>query len=151
MVLQQGQQNKVWGKASPGEIVTVRIDDQSHEATVDNKRHWSVMLEPLPVGGPYKLTVSSTNEITIEDVLVGEVWICSGQSNMEWSVDNTFDADLVKASANYPEIRMIKFPRLGSQEPVWTHESATWDVCSPQTVGTFSAVNFTKRSTFQLA
>ena len=142
MVLQQGQQNKVWGKASPGKKVSVRIHDQSQETTAGNEGLWHVFLEPLPVGGPYTLNITGSNEISIEDVLVGEVWICSGQSNMEWPVNLTYDADLVKAAANYPEIRMINFPNTGSQEPTWSHEDASWVVCSPNSVGGFSAVGY---------
>jgi len=142
MVLQQAQQNKVWGKADPGEKVSVQIHEQSLETTSDGAGLWSVMLEPIPVGGPYKLVIAGANEISIEDVLVGEVWICSGQSNMEWQVSNTYDADLVKAAANYPKIRMINFPNVGSQEPVWSHKDSAWAVCSPESVDNFSAVGY---------
>ncbi|MDC0937242.1 sialate O-acetylesterase [Pirellulales bacterium] len=142
MVLQQGQQNKVWGKASPDEKVTVRIGEQSHEVVADNDGLWSVMLDPLSAGGPHALVVSGSNEIRIEDVLVGEVWICSGQSNMEWPVSRCFDADLVKAGATTPNIRMINYPNQGTQEPVWSHDKVAWKVCSPESVASFSGVGY---------
>ncbi|WP_218932252.1 sialate O-acetylesterase [Adhaeretor mobilis] len=142
MVLQQGQQNKVWGKAEPGEQVTVKIHEQSQQTTANDAGLWSVLLDPLPVGGPYTLKVSGTNEISIDDVLVGEVWICSGQSNMQWVVNKVYDADLVKAEANYPRIRMINFPNVGSQEPVWKHDKAAWQLTTPESVGAFSAVGY---------
>ena len=142
MVLQQGQQNRLWGKATAGEKITVQIQDQSLTTSADDDGLWQVRLEPLPVGGPYTLNISGNNKISINDVLVGEVWICSGQSNMEWPVNLTFDADVVKAAANYPKIRMINFPNRGSQKPVWTHEGSAWSVCSPETVGGFSAVGY---------
>ena len=142
MVLQQKQQNKVWGKADPGETVSVKIHQQSHSTEADDQGLWSVMLEPLPVGGPYTLVLTGANQISIEDVLVGEVWICSGQSNMEFQVQNTYDADLVKAAANYPEIRMIGFPNTGSQTPIWSHPNSAWAVCTPASVGQFSAVGY---------
>lgn len=142
MVLQRDQENKVWGKAAPGEKVTVKINGQSHETTGDDAGLWDLMLEPLAVGGPHELVISGKNEIRIKDVLVGEVWICSGQSNMAWVVNNTYDADLTKTSANLPQIRMLTYPRVGSQEPVWTHDNANWQVCSADTVGKFSAVGY---------
>lgn len=142
MVLQQKQRNKVWGKADPGERVSVEIAGNSVETTAGDNGSWSVMLDPLPAGGPHALVIAGSNEFTLEDVLVGEVWICSGQSNMQWRVHNTYDADLVRAAADFPEIRMINYPNKGSQKPIWTHESSSWKVCSPSTVGHFSAVGY---------
>ncbi|QEG36266.1 sialate O-acetylesterase [Bythopirellula goksoeyrii] len=142
MVLQQKQANIVWGKSSPGEKVTVRIKDHEKQTTADEDGNWSVKLDPLDAGGPYELLVVGSNTITITDVLVGEVWICSGQSNMEWSVNKCSDSDLVKATANYPFIRMVNYPNKGSQEPAWTHLDAHWRVCSSETVGNYSAVGY---------
>ena len=142
MVLQRDQKDKVWGKASPGEKVTVTIDKQSHSATADDDGNWSVMLDPLTVGGPYTLTVKGKNEVEIDDVLVGEVWICSGQSNMQMSVNGSNDADLERAAAKNPNIRMINFPQIGSQEPIWTHDDRKWQVCTPENVGGWSAVGY---------
>lgn len=142
MVLQQKRQNKVWGKADPAEHVRVEIAGESVETTAGDDGNWGVMLDPLSAGGPYDLVIAGSNEITIEDVLVGEVWVCSGQSNMQWRVRDTYDADLVQAEADYPEIRMINYPQVGSQEPIWSHENSAWMVCSPATVGNFSAVGY---------
>lgn len=142
MVLQQGQKNKVWGKADPNEAVTVTIDKQTQKAAAGADGNWQVMLEALPVGGPYELKVSGKNEITISDVLVGEVWICSGQSNMQWSVNASNDPDLERAAAKFPRLRMINFPQVGVQEPIWSHDDRKWMVCTPQNVGNFSAVGY---------
>lgn len=142
MVLQQQQQNKVWGRANPGESVSVGINGSSKETTAADDGNWSVMLDPLQAGGPHELVISGSNKITVKDVLVGEVWICSGQSNMEWRVKDTNDADLVQAAAHFPKIRMISYPNTGSQEPIWTHDESTWMVCSSATVGEFSAVGY---------
>ena len=142
MVLQRSQANKLWGRAEPKEEILVSIAEQTHETTADDQGLWSVMLDPLPAGGPHELVVAGDNEIVLRDVLVGEVWICSGQSNMEWSVRNTDDADLVAAGANFPKIRMINFPNVGQQEPLFTHPKSSWMVCSPKTVGGFSAVGY---------
>jgi sialate O-acetylesterase len=142
MVLQRDQKNRVWGRAEAGEKVTVSIAKQSHQATADADGNWHVMLSPMSVGKPLELKVQGNNEVTFSDVLVGEVWICSGQSNMAMTVNSSNAADLERAAANFPQIRMINFPRVGTQEAVWTHEGSSWMVCSPETVGQFSAVGY---------
>ncbi len=142
MVLQQGQKNKVWGRAEAGEAVTVTLDKQSHKTTAGADGTWHVMLDSLPYGGPHTLTVKGKNEVKFDDVLVGEVWICSGQSNMQWSVNLANDPDLEKAAAKNPKLRMINFPQTGSQEPIWSHDDRQWQVCTPETVGAWSAVGY---------
>ena len=142
MVLQQGQQNKVWGLAEAGEVVTVAINGQSQTATAAADGTWHVMIDPVPVGGPYALTVKGKNEIKFSDVLVGEVWVCSGQSNMQWSVNNSNDPDIEKLTAKYPKVRMINFPQVGTQDVKWSHDDRKWMVCTPDTVGGFSAVGY---------
>ncbi len=138
MVLQQGQQNRVWGWAGVGEKVTVSIHGQSQSTTAGADGRWIVTLEPLPVGGPHTLQV---NDRKIEDVLVGEVWVCSGQSNMQWSINASNDPDLEKLAANYPKIRLISLPHVGTQEPQSDFKGA-WQVCSPESVANFSAVGY---------
>ncbi len=142
MVLQRDQPNRVWGRADANEKVTVKIADQTHEAQADKDGNWEVKLNPLAVGGPHELVIKGSNELKFEDVMVGEVWICSGQSNMQWSVNAAWDPDLESAAANYPNIRMINFPQVGTQEPIWSHDDRKWQVCTPQTVGSFSAVGY---------
>src|SRR6516164_1202902 len=143
MVLQQGQKNKVWGTADAGEMITVTIDKQKHTATAGADGKWQATLDPLAVGGPYVLNVQGKNsKATISDVLSGEVWICSGQSNMQWWVRTSNDPDLEKRAAKFPKIRMINFPNVGTQEPIWTHDKNKWMVCSPDTVSDFSAVGY---------
>ncbi|MFM7842675.1 MAG: sialate O-acetylesterase [Planctomycetota bacterium] len=141
MVLQQGQKNKVWGTAAAGEAVTVTIGDQSHQTKAEADGKWQVMLNALPVGGPHELTIKGQNEVKFTDVLVGEVWICSGQSNMQWSVNASNDPDLEKAAAKFPRLRMVNVPQVGTQEPQWNF-NGQWQVCTPETVGGFSAVGY---------
>jgi sialate O-acetylesterase len=143
MVLQQGIKNRIWGKAEPGEAVTVTLSGQKPQATVAAADGgWEVFLEPVQeYGGPHTLTVKGKNELAFQDVLVGEVWICSGQSNMQWSVNQSNDADIEKAAANFPDIRLISVPQVGTQEPKSNFEGR-WSVCSPATVGEFSAVGY---------
>jgi sialate O-acetylesterase len=142
MVLQRDQPNRVWGTADAGEKVKVTIGAQVHETTAGADGKWEVALTPLAVGGPLDLKIEGKNTVTITDILVGEVWICSGQSNMQWSVNASNDADLEKLSAKNSQIRMINFPQVGRQEPVWSHDDRRWTVCSPETVGGYSAVGY---------
>lgn len=140
MVLQQGQQNRIWGWADEDEKITVTIAEQSHSAVAKDGA-WTVTLEGLTMGGPYAMTIKGKNEIQFKDVLVGEVWVCSGQSNMQWSVAQSFDEDLAIRTAKYPRIRLISVPRVGTQEPQNDFQGQ-WELCSPDTVGGFSAVGY---------
>lgn len=141
MVLQQGQQNRVWGWADEGEEISVAICEQTQKAVADNDGKWMVKLEPLSVGGPHKLTIKGKNCIEFSDVLVGEVWICSGQSNMAWSVSRANDPGLESRAAKYPKIRLISVPQVGTQEPQ-DDFVGEWQLCSPETVAEFSAVGY---------
>jgi len=143
MVLQRDQANPVWGKAAAGEQITVSIGDQNHSATAGDDGAWKVKLTPLPAGGPHKITIKGNNssEVVLDDVLVGEVWICSGQSNMEWSVSQAFNGDLEALSAKNTNIRHISVPKVGTQEPQWTFDGA-WTVCGPDNAGQLSAVGY---------
>lgn len=141
MVLQQGQKNRVWGTAEPGEDVTVSIGSQTHAVKAGADGKWMVTLEPLAAGGPHAFTVKGKNEIKFADVLVGEVWICSGQSNMQQSVNGVNDPDLERATAKYSNIRLITVPNVGTQEPQ-SDFNGSWQVCTPETVGNFSAAGY---------
>lgn len=142
MVLQQGIRNKVWGKADPGEAVTVTLGGQSHSTTAAADGAWHVYLDPIQeYGGPHTLQVKGKNEVVFNDLLIGEVWVCAGQSNMQWSVNQCKDPDIEKAAATFPNIRLISVPQVGTQEPQWNF-NGTWQRCSPETVGGFSAVGY---------
>ncbi|NBW95860.1 MAG: sialate O-acetylesterase [Planctomycetia bacterium] len=142
MVLQQGIKNRVWGKADPGEAVTVTLGGQSKTATTAADGTWQVFLDPvMEYGGPHTLTVKGKNTVTFNDVLIGEVWVCAGQSNMQWSVNQSNDPDLEKAAAKFPLVRLVSVPQVGVQEPQWNF-NGKWAVCSPETVGEFSAVGY---------
>lgn len=142
MVLQRDQKNRVWGKAAAAEKVSVKIAGQTKDTTADANGLWQVELDPLPAGGPHELIIKGSNEIKIGDVLVGEVWICSGQSNMQWTVNNSTNADLERLAANNPKLRMINFPQVGAQEPIWEHKASQWKLTTPENVGGFSAVGY---------
>ncbi len=142
MVLQRDQKDRVWGTAEPGERVVVAVagQEKATEAAPDGK--WSVTLDPMPAGGPHSLSVSGKKDtVVFDDVLVGEVWICSGQSNMEWQVSSSNDGDIESLSAKYPKIRLISVPKNGTQEPQ-SDFKGKWEACTPETVKGFSAVGY---------
>ncbi len=141
MVLQREHANPVWGWADAGEEVAVVLGDQTHKATADADGKWRVVLDPLPAGGPHKIVVEGKNRVEIDDVLVGEVWVCSGQSNMAFTVNTAYASDLTKVTAHYPNLRMITVPRVGTQE-MKDDFKGQWKLCTPENVGSFSAVGY---------
>lgn len=138
MVLQRDATVPVWGWADPGEKVTVTIGGQVQAATADTAGKWMVKLSRLDRVVPPTLTVKGRNTITINDVLVGEVWLGSGQSNMAMTVARSQDFDTEKPAAVFPEIRMFKeeSPAAGTPQEMG---AGRWVVCSPETIGSFSA------------
>ncbi len=141
MVLQQGQPVPIWGWADAGEKVTVSLLGQTKSALPDAGGKWIVRLDPLQAGGPHTMTVAGTNSITLKNILVGEVWLCSGQSNMQMTVNNSNNAQEEIAAANYPQIRLLSVPCKGTQEPQQDF-NGQWTECSPKTVGSFSAAAY---------
>ncbi|MFT4734236.1 MAG: sialate O-acetylesterase [Algoriphagus sp.] len=142
MVLQQKQNNPVWGWAEPSEKVTVEINGQSHSTITNANGSWRVILRPIPAGGPYKMYIEGESSVFFfDDVLVGEVWICSGQSNMQWELKNTNSGELAIAAANYPNIRLITVPRVGTSETQDNFEGS-WEATSPETAADFSAIGY---------
>ena len=141
MVLQQGGPAPVWGTAEPGEQVTVTVAGQSATATADASGKWLAKLPALSAGGPHELVAKGKNELKVPGVMVGEVWIASGQSNMEWAVRNGSATEQEKASANYPGLRMFTVAKAVTGKPA-KDVSGAWAVCTPQTVESFSAVAY---------
>lgn len=141
MVLERGRELPVWGKAAPGEKVTVLLGDKGGSATADEQGKWMVRLPPLPAGGPFTMTVKGNNTIMLDDVLVGEVWVCSGQSNMEWPVSKSDNAEQEIAAADHPRIRLFHVERKKADSEQADVQGA-WQICTPETVATFSAVAY---------
>ncbi len=142
MVLQQGSALPVWGWAERGDTVTVSVAGQRVTTTAGGDGKWRVNLEPLNVSGePTELTVVGKNTITLKDVLIGEVWVCSGQSNMEWPLNATFNAKEESARARFPQIRFFKVAHKVAFEPQADCEGS-WVVCTPETALTFSGVGY---------
>ncbi len=141
MVLQAGMKVRIWGKANPGERVTVRINSQSSSATADPQGRFETFIGPFKAGGPFELTIKGTNTLTFKNILAGEVWICSGQSNMEWPLINAKDGAKAVAEANYPEIHLFTVEKTTSATPL-DDVKGRWVVTTPDTVGQFSAVGY---------
>jgi sialate O-acetylesterase len=139
MLLQRDVPARIFGKAQPGEAVSVTFRGQTARTTTDATGRWEVWLKPLAAGPAAAMTIQGANALTIADVLVGDVWIGSGQSNMQWAVRQSDNADAEIAAANFPQIRLFYVPRKTSSVPV-EDVDAKWVVCSPQSIGEFSAV-----------
>jgi sialate O-acetylesterase len=159
MVLQRDMKVPIWGTADPGEMVkvTMNVDGQKTSAaattTADDKGKWMVTLHPMTAGGPITVKVEGkANNIQLTDVLVGEVWICSGQSNMEWSLQQTRDPKDVIANSKNDKIRLFDVPKKPNATPQTElgaastekngREFGKWLECEPKTVPTFSGVGY---------
>lgn len=142
MVLQRDVKVRVWGWAEKNESVTITFAGKKYSTKTNSQGKWSVSLNPLPAGGPYEMKVKGTNEIILTNILVGEVWLCSGQSNMEMNVGSSMNADAEIPAAGYPDIRLFTVPKKMSPLPEQDMKSGEWTVCSPATVGNFSAVAY---------
>ena len=148
MVLQHNTAVPIWGWADPGEKVTVKLGKQSVSTTTGSDGKWMLKLNKLMAGGPYTLTATGKNTLTVNDVYAGEVWVCSGQSNMDFTVARedrywcgVYNEKEEVAAADYPLIRVFDTdfsPRATPQDTV----KGKWEVVSPQTIGHLSAVAY---------
>ncbi len=144
MVLQQNSYAAVWGWGEPGtEIkVTGSWNNDTVKTRITNHSFWSVKLKTPSAGGPYTINIRNNEEVTLKNVMIGEVWICSGQSNMEWSPDhNLMNAAEEIRNAGYPDIRLFHVKKVAS-ETSQDNCFARWEECSPSTVHSFSSVGF---------
>jgi sialate O-acetylesterase len=145
MVIQQGRENPIWGTDTPNTEVVIKIDGAGAERVVtakaDDSGKWSAVLPELPVGGPYTIKVDGSGEDVLDDVLVGEVWLVSGQSNMEFRVEQAMSPQLEIATANNSRIRHFKVEQCASDKPLDSVNGA-WETTSPTTVGSFSAIGY---------
>ena len=142
MVLQRDKDIPVWGTADPGGEVFVEIAGQQKSTEVSKDGKWRIDFHAMPAGGPYDLIISGKETITYKNVLVGEVWLCSGQSNMEMTVTscNNYIEELAKA--DYPNIRLFQVKRTTSNQPLDTMNGDGWEVCSSKTIANFSSVAY---------
>ena len=142
MVLQQKQANPVWGWDAPGTEVTVTFAGQTKTAKAGADGKWTVKLDAVPANAkPATITIKGSSTKELKNVLVGEVWICSGQSNMGFNLSSVWDADLDIAQAKFPQIRLISVPQVGTQE-IQDDFKGQWEECSPTNAGQFTAVGY---------
>jgi len=141
-VLQRDQALPVWGRATPGEHVTVTFHDQSIGTTAAADGRWMVYLDAVPASSePAELVVTGKNTVTVKDILIGEVWLASGQSNMEWPLKSAANGEHEVAAANYPQLRLFSVLRTVADQPAET-ATGTWQPCTPESVKMFSAVAY---------
>jgi len=144
MVLQRNAEVKIWGWASPFEDVTIKPSwtTQEYKAKPTTDAYWEVFIKTPEAGGPFTINFKGYNELTIKNVMSGEVWFCSGQSNMEWTASQGIDnAEAEIAKANYPNIRFYTAPKLASVHPQM-NVPGNWNVCTPETMKYFSAIGY---------
>ena len=142
MVLQRDKQIPIWGFADANESVEIHFNKQIKKTTADKNGKWTVNLAAEKAGGPFELIVIGKNKITIKNVLVGEVWICSGQSNMEFQVFKTMNAEKEISSADYPMIRHFGVAQDLSGTPKDDLKQGKWEVANKENVGNFTAVGY---------
>jgi len=145
MVLQRDREIPVWGWAEPGEEITVTFAGQTVKTTASPEGKWSAKLAPLPAGSePQTLSVASAAgepAVVLNNIVVGDVWICSGQSNMEWTLNRAQDAKEEIAAADFPMIRHMKIGHVVADLPKDDVQSQ-WQVCTPGSAGGFTAVGY---------
>ncbi|MGB8194564.1 MAG: sialate O-acetylesterase [Chitinophagaceae bacterium] len=142
MVLQRNKPIHIWGWAAPGEAVKVSLGTATQSTKAGKQGKWEVSLPQMSAGGPYTLSVSGKNKIQLNDVLIGEVWLCGGQSNMEWPLRSATNAQQEIAQADYSMIRQIKIPHATELQPQDDVKGGEWEVCSPATAANFTAVGY---------
>jgi len=147
MVLQQEKPIAVWGWAEPNEKITVRLSTSTEETTANAQGEWKVTLPAMKAGGPFVMTISGKDEVKFNDVMLGEVWLCSGQSNMEMGIASVKDAKEEIAAAKYSRIRLLMVPNNWTPEPQQDIKETEWQVCTPENIakggwGGFSATAY---------
>ncbi len=142
MVLQRGKPIPVWGWADAGEKVTIAFKDQLKNTKADKGGKWKITLNAEPAGGPFQVSVTGKNKIVLKNILIGEVWICSGQSNMEMTVNSSKNAAQEISEGNFPEIRQFEVPDVIGAAPADDLPGGAWENASPGTVGEFTAVGY---------
>ena len=144
MVLQQNSNVAIWGWSDPGEKVKIVTswNNDTIKVKADNSSKWSTSIKTIAAGGPYSIQILGSSKVTLNNVMLGEVWICSGQSNMEMSVNwKLINGEEDAAKANNPNIRIFHVQKIGAKYPQQTC-NATWTVCSPETMRATSAVGY---------
>ncbi len=142
MVVQRNAPVTIWGWSDRNEVVTVSFNGQVGKSKANKKGKWQVVLKDMKAGGPFQMTIKGKNTIVLQNILIGDVWVCSGQSNMEMSVRNSNDAEAEIAVADYKNIRLFTVPRTISATPLSDVGEGEWSTCNSQHIADFSAVAY---------
>jgi sialate O-acetylesterase len=142
MVVQRNLPVHIWGWAAPGEAITVTFRGANGATSADSLGQWNVYLPPGDAGGPFPMNIKGDNTIEFSDVLVGDVWVASGQSNMEFSLVEAINGPAEIAAANHPQIRLFQVEHAVSAYPLDDVKAQPWAACTPETAATFSAVAY---------
>jgi len=143
MVLQRGQEIPVWGKADPKQWVNVTFQGKKYRVKADKEGQWMLKMDAFSKGGPYILSINTKKDSKVlENVMMGDVWLLGGQSNMEWALKNTNSGEDSVNAANHPNIRLFEVGRNLSLEVIEEVPEAKWSICSPETAANFSAIGY---------
>jgi sialate O-acetylesterase len=142
MVLQRDIPINIWGWANPGEKVTIAFRDQKISVKTTKIGEWKAQLQPVTAGGPFELTVKGKNTIVLKNILVGDVWVCGGQSNMEWPLSRSRNWTVDKSTVDNPEIRLFYVPKNMSLKPLDNTKESQWQICNQENASSFSAIGY---------
>lgn len=142
MVLQRDQAVKIWGWGSEMGKVTVTFNGQKRSAKVNQDSTWMLTFDAMEAGGPFEMLIIGKDTTLLDNILIGDVWVCSGQSNMEWNLENTNNAEEEIANANYPMIRLFDIPHNIQLSPADDIPSGEWVMCTPESIPGFSSVGY---------
>lgn len=142
MVLQRNEPARIWGWADKNEKITIEFNNQKKSVKADKEGRWELFLDPMKAGGPYEMQISGKNKISLSNILIGEVWICSGQSNMEWPMSRVNNSDEEIENANFSQIRILNVPNNLQFKPVDNIPKTSWSEVTPETIRNFSAVGY---------
>ena len=142
MVFQREAAIRIWGSADPDESLTVTLAGHTAKTIADQAGHWKISLPPMPAGGPFTLTIDGKKSIRIRDVMIGEVWVASGQSNMTYALSGATGGKEAASTANFPTIRLFTVPQNVALTAQPDSRPTAWEICDPETANKFSAVAF---------
>jgi sialate O-acetylesterase len=142
MVLQRELPVNIWGWAQPGERVTVLFNGQKITVKALASGEWKAVLKPIPAGGPYEMTIKGNNTIVLKNILAGDVWVCGGQSNMEWPLSRSRNWSSDKNNTLNENIRLFYVPKDMSMKPLQNTKETSWEMCDEKSASSFSAIGY---------
>src|SRR6218665_401104 len=142
MVLQRDAPITIYGWADAGKTVKITFNNKTISAKANAKGEWSINFEKLPAGGPYQMAITEDNQIIFDDIYIGDVWFCSGQSNMGWKLEDALNGKEELSKASYEKIKLLQVSRTMAGTPQKDIEKGEWKTCSPENAEGFSAVAY---------